>query len=139
MAYVLVVKPDMLVAPAVIRINPENIYMPPALCIVGRDAFPVKIFAVDDHVPVFLAILLPVLTIPQKLDIFVAAGPDKRIFLMKNTLLIIKVPGPGFSRQRRRNRMFRQELSLFDACSLPCRTSNGSQSRPVSNAPLSRP
>jgi hypothetical protein len=39
MTHVLVVKPDMLVTPAVIRINPENIYMPPAfsekICVIS--------------------------------------------------------------------------------------------------------
>ena len=89
MAHALLVKPDMLVTPAVIRINPENIYMPPAFCIVRSDAFPVKILSVDDHIPVFLTILLPVLIIPHKLYIFVTAGREKRILFMKNTLLLM--------------------------------------------------
>ena len=44
MAHALLVKPDMLVTPAVIRINPENIYMPPAFCIVRSDTLRVNIF-----------------------------------------------------------------------------------------------
>ena len=94
MALTLVVKPDMLVAPAFIRINPENIYMPPAFRIVGRDAFPIKSLSVNDYVPVFLTILLPVLIIPYMLDIFITFGCEKCIFFVKNTFLVIPVPDP---------------------------------------------
>ena len=106
MTLTLAVKPDMLVASAFIRINPENIYMPPAFRIVGRDAFPVKSLSIDHHVSLFLTILLPILIIPQKFSIFVSAGRKKRILFMKNPLFIIPVPYPGFCRQRRRNRIF---------------------------------